>query len=71
MRSALPESCPESYRQKHYFSVLAFVVEERQRSEAISSCTDMVKVQPNEGCDDKEEVDRRRGLLKLMTLTSC
>ena len=27
----------------------------------------MVKVQPDEGCDNKEEVDRKRGLLKLMT----
>ena len=27
----------------------------------------MVKVQPDEGCDNKEEVDRRRGWLKLMT----
>ena len=67
LKSLLPEDCHAAYREKRYFSVLAEAVGERLRSGTASSRTCMAKVQPEEGCEDAEEVDRRRALLKLMS----
>ena len=67
MRSVLPADFENAYYEKCYFSVLAKVVQEREDAGAASSRKVMEKVQPEEGCDDAAEVERRRALLKVMT----
>ena len=67
MREMLPDSCSVDFRRQRYYTVLTKVVEERQRSVMPSCLMGQARVQPEDGCDDAEEVDRRRSLLKLMT----
>ena len=67
MKSILPASCEAAFREKRYFSVLSEVVSKHQRTNDAVSHAGMAQVQPEEGCDDQQEVGRRRQLLKLLT----
>ena len=67
MQSVLPDGFDVAYREKRYFSVLAQVVRDRHEAAAASSPMVIPKVDPQEGCSEAAEVDRRRALVKRLS----
>ena len=67
MQSVLPDGFDVAYREKRYFSVLAQVVRGRHEAAAASRPMVIPNVDPQEGCSEAAEVDRRRALVKRLS----